>query len=68
MKYEIIRIDINKTVLKAREFADAESAFGLYLCALTVSGIIKSAADYTYDGGDRYTLKNGWKLEVRPVV
>lgn len=65
MKYEIVRTDLsNKIVLPATEFRDAEDAMGNYIFALTMAGILKSADDYTHNGGTSYTLKNGWKLEV----
>jgi len=68
MKFEIIRTDIKKVVLKATEFPDAAYAFGQYLCAITLVGILRSADDYTHIGGNSYVLKNGWKLEVREVA
>ena len=67
MRFEIIRTDINKIVVKPMEFDSAERAAGEYICLLTLAGVLKSADDYTHDGGDRYTLKNGWKIEVRPA-
>jgi len=65
MKFEIYRTDTDKRVLAPTEFRDAESAAGQYICALVIAGILKRADDYTHNGGESYTLKNGWRIEVR---
>ena len=70
MKFEIIRTDISKVVLRATDFPDAEYAAGQYIFALTMAGLMKSAADYTHDGGNQFTLhtvKGDWKIEARAV-
>lgn len=68
-KYEIHRTDINKRVCPPTDFRDAEYAAGQYIAALTLAGVLRSADDYTHDGGDRYTLRTirgeSWPIEVR---
>ena len=66
MKLEIYRTDINKTVVPAMEYADADSAVGKYCSALMLVGILgMNNKPIRYPEGNCYTLANGWTLQVR---
>lgn len=69
-KFEIIRTDINKTVLKAYEFADVEAAVGKYISTLMLVGIIKmgrGGEKIESLGDNKFRLSNGWEIEVCAV-
>lgn len=68
MKYEIIRTDINKTVLKAMEFNSEEDALGQYMSVLMLAGIIRMGKKEGFAEEiepHNYRLPNGWMVEVR---
>ena len=66
MKLEIFRTDINKTVVPAMTYADADSAIGKYVSTLMLVGILGFTKNpIRHAEGSTYTLANGWVLEVR---
>lgn len=69
-KFEIIRTDINKTVLKPYEFHDEEAALGQYVSCLMLAGIIqmnKSQNPAEQIGEHQYKLVNGWKIQINKI-
>lgn len=70
MKFEVIRTDINKTVLKASEYIDEAAALGSYMSALMLAGILKMSDKHSVAtplGNSQYRLANGWTLEIRAI-
>ena len=69
MKLEIFRTDINKTVVPAMNYTDADAAVGKYISALMLVGILGMTKNpIRHTEGSDYTLANGWTLQVRAVA
>ena len=69
-KFEIVRTDINKTVVKPYEFQDEQAALGQYISCLMLAGIIpmnKSQNPAEQIGEHQYQLVNGWKLQINQI-
>lgn len=69
-KFEIIRTDINKVVVKPYEFRDEDAALGEYVSCLMLAGIIpmaKSTNPVTQIGDHQYNLCNGWELQINQI-
>lgn len=69
-KFEIVRTDINKTVVKAHEFHDEDAALGQYVSCLMLAGVIpmnKSANPAEQIGAHQYRLSNGWELQINKL-
>lgn len=66
--FQITNITKNKVVL-TRTFNDADEAFGKYVSALMLAGIVPMRDDsYKSTGDDTWVLSNGWNFKVELVV
>lgn len=68
-KFEIIRTEINKTVVKPYEFRDEDAALGEYVSILMISGIIPMNTSNPAEriGEHLYQLCNGWKIQINKI-
>ncbi len=66
--YKLTNETKNKVVLTSK-FSDAEDAFGKYVSALMMAGVVAMRdSAYKFIGNDCWELSNGWVISVKEVA
>lgn len=66
--FKLTNITKNKVVL-TKQFNDAEEAFGKYVSALMIAGIVTmNDSAYEFIGNNTWKLSNGWEIKVEEIA